>query len=148
MTLARYLSPEPLLEDPKWVRSELAAGHQVPTYSYARNNPVSNLDPTGLWTLTIQCKDWQGKTMPVTVRPTGGFLPTCQDCIDADRVAATRCQAGPANVCTCAKQIARAVCSRANSYGMCKGKDSMGPPEKRDPIPNSCSPEAPSWFEE
>jgi hypothetical protein len=44
----RYLSPEPLLQDPSWVRNELEDGHQAPAYSYARNNPVSYSDPTGL----------------------------------------------------------------------------------------------------
>jgi hypothetical protein len=45
--LVSYLSPEPLLQSPKWVRSELVGGHQVPTYAYARNNPVAYVDPTG-----------------------------------------------------------------------------------------------------
>lgn len=44
----RYLSPEPLLQKPDWVASELQSGHQVPAYSYARNNPVGTTDPTGL----------------------------------------------------------------------------------------------------
>jgi len=44
----KYLSPEPLLQDPNWVRRELKAGHQVPAYAYARNNPITNVDPDGL----------------------------------------------------------------------------------------------------
>ena len=44
----KYLSPEPLLQDPSWVAGELQSGYQVPAYSYARNNPVRYVDPTGL----------------------------------------------------------------------------------------------------
>jgi RHS repeat-associated protein len=51
----RYLSPEPLLQNPEWVRSELEDGHQVPAYSYARNNPVSTTDPTGLYAWRVEC---------------------------------------------------------------------------------------------
>ena len=44
----KYLSPEPLLQNPNWVMIQTYLGHQVPAYAYARNNPVSNTDPTGL----------------------------------------------------------------------------------------------------
>ena len=44
-----YLSPEPMLQNPRWVASELGSGHQVPAYAYARNNPVAYSDPTGLY---------------------------------------------------------------------------------------------------
>ena len=47
-SIGRYLSPEPLLQEPTWVASELQEGHQVPAYSYARNNPVAYIDPDGL----------------------------------------------------------------------------------------------------
>lgn len=43
-----YLSPEPLLQDPTWVASQLRSGQQVPTYSYALNNPIAHIDPNGL----------------------------------------------------------------------------------------------------
>lgn len=44
-----YLSPEPLLQNPNWVRRELKSGHQVPSYAYARNNPIAYTDVTGLY---------------------------------------------------------------------------------------------------
>jgi hypothetical protein len=44
-----YLSPEPLLQNPNWVAFELQGGHHVPSYSYAGNNPISNIDPDGLY---------------------------------------------------------------------------------------------------
>ena len=43
----KYLSPEPLVQNPNWVKSELASGHQVLPYGYGRNNPITNADPTG-----------------------------------------------------------------------------------------------------
>ena len=50
-----YLSPEPLLQDPKWVRDEASDGFSAPTYSYARNNPVKYIDPTGLYSWIDEC---------------------------------------------------------------------------------------------
>jgi len=142
----RYLSPEPMLQDPKWVTGELASGHQVPAYSYANNNPIANTDPNGLWTLTVQCTDLAGKSVPITIGPTGGFLPTCDECLQVQRIAATRCGNSPPNVCACANTIARAVCGQAIRYGMCRGRDPILPPEQQPrPVPNTCSPEDPSW---
>ncbi len=44
----RYLSPEPLLQNPNWVALQLEMGRQVPAYSYALNNPIANVDRNGL----------------------------------------------------------------------------------------------------
>jgi RHS repeat-associated protein len=49
---ARYLSPEPLLQQPTWVASQLQLGQQVPAYAYARNNSISTYDPDGLQPVT------------------------------------------------------------------------------------------------
>ncbi len=43
----RYLSPEPLLQVPNYLASMAAGGRSVPTYAYASNNPVRNVDSNG-----------------------------------------------------------------------------------------------------
>jgi RHS repeat-associated protein len=48
----RYLSPEPLLQNPRWVVAQLQQGHQVSAYGYANNNPIVYVDPNGLSPLT------------------------------------------------------------------------------------------------
>ncbi|MCC6337137.1 MAG: hypothetical protein IT380_24480, partial [Myxococcales bacterium] len=45
--VGRYLSPEPLLQSPLYVRHMAQAGLQVPTYAYAANNPLMYVDPDG-----------------------------------------------------------------------------------------------------
>lgn len=44
----RYLSPEPLLQSPAFVRRMARRGMSVPTYAYAANNPLRYVDSTGL----------------------------------------------------------------------------------------------------
>lgn len=45
----RYLSLEPLLENPNRVLDAARASRTAPTYAYAQNNPITTTDPNGLW---------------------------------------------------------------------------------------------------
>lgn len=47
-SVGRYLSPEPLLKSPTYVRRMAESGMRVPTYAYAANNPMRYADPDGL----------------------------------------------------------------------------------------------------
>jgi RHS repeat-associated protein len=49
----RYLQPEPLLQNPMYLRDMAAMGFQVPTYAYALNNPYLYADPNGLWVVGV-----------------------------------------------------------------------------------------------
>lgn len=49
----RYLSPEPLLQNPRDVRRMAQAGMSVPTYAYAANNPLRYTDPNGLEVMNL-----------------------------------------------------------------------------------------------
>lgn len=54
--MSRYLSPEPLLQDPAYVSAMAERGMSVPTYAYALNNPQRYVDPDGrnpLWLVGI-----------------------------------------------------------------------------------------------
>lgn len=44
----RYLSPEPLLQDPWWIVSMATEGKSPPAYAYALNNPIRYVDRTGM----------------------------------------------------------------------------------------------------
>jgi RHS repeat-associated protein len=44
----RYCEAEPLLDQPKWVQSELRGGNGVSSYTYARGNPNAVTDAAGL----------------------------------------------------------------------------------------------------
>lgn len=48
MSSDRYLSPEPMLQSPMYVRRMAQTGMSVPTYAYGLNNPLRYVDSTGL----------------------------------------------------------------------------------------------------
>lgn len=48
-SLGRYLSPEPMLQYPQWVKDQAQSGFSTPTYAYARNNPARYIDQDGQW---------------------------------------------------------------------------------------------------
>ena len=54
----RYLSPEPLLQSPGYVRTMAARGMQVPTYAYAANNPLRYVDSNGLYFTSMSSGAW------------------------------------------------------------------------------------------
>lgn len=86
----RYLSPEPLLQDPKYVEQELSGGHALAAYAYAGNNPIAYSDPTGLYPLWSpnydycfsRCIDDNDLRMdPMDFLPLAPFLPQDKMCL-------------------------------------------------------------------
>jgi RHS repeat-associated protein len=53
-SIGRYLSPEPLLQEPSFAQMSEMQGHATPVYSYALNNPIRYSDPTGRDVCVIQ----------------------------------------------------------------------------------------------
>jgi RHS repeat-associated protein len=61
----RYLSPEPLLQSPVYLRRMAQGGMSVPTYAYGLNNPLRYVDPTGLETEVLMSapRGWGASSM-------------------------------------------------------------------------------------
>lgn len=100
---ARYLSPDPILQNPKAVRMSVMQGQSLPTYSYALNNPMRYTDPNGLWPFPWQpgklcvsssCRPNQTnacRDLPETSPKAGDpgelkMLPSPGTCSDSDAV--------------------------------------------------------------
>lgn len=69
LTLWRYLSPEPKLQDPQWVKEQGTEGYSTPSYAYARNNPIRNADPNGLDCNSSSCDRLRVKSEGAGHRP-------------------------------------------------------------------------------
>lgn len=97
MSLGRYLSPEPLLQDPRWVASELRRGRQVPAYAYAGNNPIANVDPNGLFfgPVIAFIAEWFGVGTAATVMVHGPTIAAGAAGVGGGLLAANLPSSGP-----------------------------------------------------
>ena len=48
-SIGRYLAPEPMMQNPKFLARQAMQGHGVNAYAYAMNNPLRYTDRNGLW---------------------------------------------------------------------------------------------------
>ncbi len=150
--LGRYLSPEPLLQGPEYPMGMAYSGRGVPTYAYAGNNPISEMDPTGLWTIYLQCPG-MGGLHKFTDNDPYTRIPNCMDCIDARLDAELTCAEHPAKAppkgtfeewqaipsspqCTCAWNAANVVCALANFTSRCGETPESKPKEKPSKEPS------------
>jgi|CXWL01.1.fsa_nt_gi hypothetical protein len=75
---ARYLSPEPLLQNPNVVSGRAQQGRSMPTYAYASNNPIGNIDPDGRLDIPIPNGPtirWPDQLLPLLPVAAVVFLP-------------------------------------------------------------------------
>ncbi|WP_147450499.1 RHS repeat-associated core domain-containing protein [Corallococcus carmarthensis] len=49
----RYLQSEPMVRRAGWIRARLRKAVPTPAYDYASGNPISRVDPNGLWDMGI-----------------------------------------------------------------------------------------------
>ena len=115
----QYLSPEPLLQNPGDVTGRAEDGQSMPTYAYASNNPLSNIDPDGLLDYQISCPS-RGRPS-YWIHPPGNTY--CEDCKDVNDAAQSFCAAGLMTAATCS---CRALTKLADK--ICKGCQSTQPP--------------------
>ena len=125
----RYLSPEPLLQDPSVVSSRAEQGMSMPTYAYASNNPVINVDPDGLLDYRLSCRSPRGAPTR-WIHPPGNTY--CEDCADVSNSAIDFCSAGlmgtSDTICMC-RELQRLADK------ICQGCQSTQPPPPAPPTP-------------
>lgn len=100
-----YLSPEPLLQEPGYVRQEAYEARAVPTYAYAFNNPLYWIDPDGL---AGTCSGGRCNTLP------GGT----GELVDAAGKAAADAAAASA-AAAAAAAAAKACAAEKSKHDMC-----------------------------
>ena len=129
----KYLSPEPMLQRPGFVKVMAMHGRNTPAYAYALNNPLNYADDNGLYTLKIICKDASGKDVPMTFSQPDKKKPSCEECEGARIIVETQCSRKNNNAaCECAKLIADTVCAQAGS---------CSPPLPPSQVPRSIGPQ-------
>ena len=47
-SIGRYLQPEPMMQEPEFIRGRASVGTSTNAYAYASNNPLAFVDPNGL----------------------------------------------------------------------------------------------------
>ena len=75
---ARYLSPEPMLQQPAYVQMRAGQGVATPTYAYASNNPLARIDPDGRIDIPIPngpTVNWPDPAIPLLIPAAIVFLP-------------------------------------------------------------------------
>lgn len=121
-----YLSPEPLLERPRWVRAELEDGYPVSAYAYGRSNPVQNTDKDGNYPagsgvssrFCVKCDAMPRVNPEFCIFDRGSKDENCER---AKEVARDLCSdsASPSNrsVCPCARTLALNLCDIFHTRG-------------------------------
>lgn len=132
--IGRYLQPEPMLQDPKWVAARPKEGMSTPAYSYANNNPLHFTDPTGLYSWKVDCSDLKIKWKHASIgrqRPGEARYPgsnACSDCYDISAQHRVACTPGVRNgsaivtgltseECACLARLKDEICGWALNRG-------------------------------
>lgn len=117
MDLRRYLQPEPMWLEPQFVESEAKGGQSLPAYSYAYSNPMTYVDPTGLYSWGVMCdseKEGKGGFLGITP-PSVDAHDRCQDCWRTKDYVEWVCK-NFAKFCSCARKLEKEVCDGVTRF--------------------------------